>query len=99
MVDPRRVHLTVAKYVMRYLKGTLDFFLCYSLDNEFRLFGFTDSNWAGSTIDRKCTSRCFFSFGSAMISWISRTQSIISLNTAEAKYIEACIACCEVIWI
>jgi hypothetical protein len=29
LVEPRRVHLVAAKHVMRYLKGTLDFGLCY----------------------------------------------------------------------
>jgi hypothetical protein len=33
LVEPRRVHLIVAKHVMRYLKGTLDFGLCYTGDH------------------------------------------------------------------
>ena len=34
-----------------------------------------------------------------MISWQSRKQSSIALNTAEAEYIAACSANCEVIWL
>jgi hypothetical protein len=34
-----------------------------------------------------------------MISWQSRKQSSISLSTAEAKYIVACSASCEAIWL
>jgi hypothetical protein len=30
LVEPRRVHLVAAKHVMRYLKGTLDYGLCYT---------------------------------------------------------------------
>jgi hypothetical protein len=56
LVEPRRVHLVVAKHVMRYLKGTLDFGLCYNGDQDFRLIGYTDSDWAGSVSDRKSTS-------------------------------------------
>jgi hypothetical protein len=37
LVEPRRVHLVAAKHVMRYLKGTLDFGLCYTGDHDFRL--------------------------------------------------------------
>ena len=99
MVDPRRVHLTAAKHVMRYFKGTLEFGLCYSSDSEFRLFGFTDSDWAGSTADRKSTSGCCFNLGSAMISRLSRKKSSITLSTVEAEYIAACTACCGAIWI
>jgi hypothetical protein len=84
LIDPRRVHLVVAKHVMRYLKGTLEFGLNYNGDHDFRLSGYTDSDWAGSVSDRKSTSGCCFSLGSAMISWQSRKQSSISLSTAEA---------------
>ena len=45
LVDPRRVHLVVAKHVMRYLKGTLDCGLSYDGDHDFRLSGYTDSDW------------------------------------------------------
>jgi hypothetical protein len=37
LVEPKRVHLVVAKHVMRYLKGTLDFGLCYNGDHDFIL--------------------------------------------------------------
>jgi hypothetical protein len=34
-----------------------------------------------------------------MISWQSRKQSRISLNTVEAEYIVACFVSCEFIWL
>jgi hypothetical protein len=34
-----------------------------------------------------------------MISWQSRKQSSISLNTVEAEYIATCSASCEAIWL
>jgi transposase InsO family protein len=99
LVEPRRVHLVAAKHVMRYLKGTLDYGLCYTGDHDFRLYGYTDSDWAGSASDRKSTSGCCFSLGSAMTSWKSRKQSSIALSTTEAEYIAACSASCEAIWL
>jgi hypothetical protein len=69
LIDPRRVHLVVVKHVMRYLKGMLDFGLCYNRDHDFRLVGYTDSDWARSVSERKSTSRCCFSLGSALTSW------------------------------
>jgi hypothetical protein len=84
---------------MRYLKGILDFGLCYTRDNDFRLSGFTDSDWAGSVSHTKSTSGCCFSLGSAMNSWKSRKQSIISLGTTEAEYIATCSSSCEAIWL
>jgi hypothetical protein len=81
LVEPRHVHLVVGKHVMRYLKGTLEFGLCYNGDHDFRLIGYIDSNWAGSVSDRKRTSGCCFSLGSAMTSWKIRKQSSIALRT------------------
>jgi hypothetical protein len=34
LVEPKRVHLVAAKHVMRYLKGTLDYGLCYTGDHD-----------------------------------------------------------------
>jgi hypothetical protein len=99
LVEPRRVHLVAAKHVMRYLKGTIDYGLSYEGDHDFTLSGYIDSDWAGSVADRKSTSGCCFSLGSAMISWQSRKQSSIALSTAEAEYIAACFASYEAIWL
>jgi hypothetical protein len=99
LVEPRHVHLVAKKHVMRYLKGTLDCGLSYDGDHDFTLNGYTDSDWAGSVSDRKITSGCCFSLGSAMISWKSRKQSNISLNTTKEKYIDACSASCDTIWL
>jgi hypothetical protein len=99
LVEPRRVHLVVAKHVMRYLKGILDFGLSYNGDHDFNMSGYTDSDWAGSVFDRKSTSGCCFSMRSAMILWQSRKQSSIALSTIEAEYIDACSISCETIWL
>jgi hypothetical protein len=55
LVEPRRVHLVYAKHVMRYLKGMLDFGLCYNRDQDFRLIGYSDLDWAGSVSERNIT--------------------------------------------
>ena len=80
LVETRHVHLDDAKRVMRYLKGTLYFDLCFTRDHDFRLSGYTDSYWEGSVFDRKSTSGLCFSLGSTMISWKIRKQSSIALN-------------------
>jgi hypothetical protein len=99
LVEPRRFHLVAAKHVMTYLKGTIDYGLSYDGDHDFTFSGYTDADWVGSVSDRKNTSGCCFSLGSAMISWQSRKESSISLSTAEAEYIAACSASCEAIWL
>jgi hypothetical protein len=73
-----------------------------------RLQGYANSDWAGSAVDRKGTSRCCFSLGSAMVSWCSRKQTFVALSTAEAEYIVVCMetreasvaskAPCRIVW-
>jgi hypothetical protein len=99
LVEPIHVHLVATKHVMRYLKGTLYYGLSYDGDHNFTLSGYTNSDWAGSVSDRKSTSRCCFSLGSAMISWQSRKQSSIVLSTAEEECIVVCFASYEAIWL
>jgi hypothetical protein len=43
LVEPRRVHIVVAKHMMRYLKGMLDFDLYHTRYHDLRLSGYTDS--------------------------------------------------------
>ena len=72
LVQPRRVHQIAAKDVMGYLKGTIEFGLYYDGNHDYRLYGYTDADWARSVSDRKRTSGGCFCLGSAMISWFSR---------------------------
>jgi hypothetical protein len=67
-VEPRHEHLIVAKHVLRYIHGTLNYGLRYISSNDIQLHGFTDSDWAGSAEDRRSTSKICFSFNSTMIS-------------------------------
>ena len=61
LVKPRRVHLIAANHVMRYLKGMIDFVLCYVGYHDYRLYGYTDADWAGSVSGSKRTSSgCYF---------------------------------------
>ena len=55
--------MIVAKHILRYLKGTFDYGLKYEENQKFNLEVYEDSYWAGSDIDKKSTSRCYFSMG------------------------------------
>ena len=63
LTDPRHVHLIAAKHILRYLKGTVDYGTKYDANQNINLEGYVDSDWVGTSIDRKRTSGCFFSMG------------------------------------
>ena len=99
LTDPRSVHLTATKHILRYLKGTIDYGLKYDVNQKINLEGYVDSDWVGSAINRKSTLGCCFSMGSGVISWFSRKQSCVALSTTEAEYVIACSASCEAVWL
>ena len=45
LVKPRHVHRIATKHLMRYLKGTIDLGLYYGRYNDYKLYGYKDSNW------------------------------------------------------
>eukprot|EP00253_Pinus_taeda_P017227 PITA_17227 len=67
-------------------------------EDEVKLCGFTDADWAGSPTNRKSTSGGIFSIGSATVSWYSRKQRSMALSSAKAEYMAASLAACEAIW-
>ena len=99
LIDLRHVHLITAKHILRYLKGTIYYGLKYEANQNINLEGYVDSDWEGSAINRKRTSRCFFSMGSSVISWFRKKQSYVALSTVEAKYVATCSTSCEVVWL
>ena len=68
MVERRRAHWAAAKHVLRYLQGIVEPGLKYTRDNDIRLSGFIDVDWAGILVDRKSANKYCFSFGSGMTS-------------------------------
>ena len=82
------------KHVFRYLKGTLDYKLCFQkYDDCLTLTGFSDADWGGSE-DRKSTSGyCFLlNKNGGVISWKCRKQPTVALSTCEAEYIATIVA-------
>jgi hypothetical protein len=72
MENPSKLHLAAAKRILQYLQGTKNHGILYKQQDENRLIGYSDSDWAGSYDDRKSTSRYVFCLGTNIISWCSR---------------------------
>ena len=99
MENPTKIHLLVAKRILRYLQGTRDFGLFYKKGEKLELFGFTDSDYAGDQDDRRSTSGYVFMLGTRTISWSSKKQQIVSLSTTKAEFIAATACACQAIWL
>ncbi|XP_021617899.1 uncharacterized mitochondrial protein AtMg00810-like [Manihot esculenta] len=71
----------------------------YAKTPEYKLYGFTDSDWARCLEDRKSTTGYVFSLGSGAVTWSSKKQATIALSTSEAEYMTATASTCKVVWL
>ena len=65
----------------------MDYDLLHGADCGFGLVGYTDSNWASNVTNRKSTSRCCFSLGTAVIAWRSRKQTRMVFLTTQGEHV------------
>nr|GEV86273.1 retrovirus-related Pol polyprotein from transposon TNT 1-94 [Tanacetum cinerariifolium] len=56
-VTPKASHLHAVKRIFRYLKGKPHLGLWYPKDSPFNLVAYSDSDYAGASLDRKSTTR------------------------------------------
>ncbi|GJV15346.1 hypothetical protein Tco_1360669 [Tanacetum coccineum] len=68
-------------------------------DSPFELESFSNSDYAGASLDRKSTiGRCQF-LGKKLISWQCKKQTIVANSTIEVEYVTAASCCGQVLWI
>ncbi|KAG9450314.1 hypothetical protein H6P81_010279 [Aristolochia fimbriata] len=96
--SPKESHVKLARRILRYVKGTINWGLWFSRDSNTLLAGYSDADWAENVDDRKSTSGGCFYLGNNLVSWYSKKQNSISLSTAEAEYIAAGSCCAQLIW-
>ncbi|GKA80506.1 hypothetical protein Tco_0787198 [Tanacetum coccineum] len=98
-VNPKVLHLYAVKRIFRYLKGQPKLGLWYLKDSPFDLLAYTDSDYAGESLDRKSTTGGCQFLGCRLISWQCKKQIMVVNSTNEAEYITASNCCRQVLWI
>ncbi|KAL2345957.1 hypothetical protein Fmac_007242 [Flemingia macrophylla] len=63
-----QIHFKAAKRILRYIKGTICYGVKFQPVKDFSLYGYSDSDWAGSNDDMKSTSGYCFTFGYGVFS-------------------------------
>ena len=98
MSRPGKKHWEAVKWILRYLKGSLDTCLCFT-GASLKLQGYVDADFVGDIDNRKSTIEFVFTLGDIAISWVSNLQKIVTLSTIEAEYVAATEAGKEMIWL
>ncbi|GJX01287.1 putative ribonuclease H-like domain-containing protein [Tanacetum coccineum] len=92
-VTPKTSHLDAMKRIFKYLKGKPNLGLWYPRDSPFDLEAYSDSDYAGSNLDRKSTTGGYQFLGRRLISWKCKKQTIVATSTTEAEYVAAANYC------
>ncbi|GJV07049.1 copia protein [Tanacetum coccineum] len=95
---PTEKHLKEVKRIFRYLRGTVNVGLWYTMDSGFELTGFSDADYARCKDTFKSTSGGAQSLGEKLVSWSLKKQDYTSLSTAEAEYVSLSACCAQVMW-
>nr|GEV80828.1 retrovirus-related Pol polyprotein from transposon TNT 1-94 [Tanacetum cinerariifolium] len=98
MKEPMTKHLKIVKRILRYIKGTVDYGMFYSTSEDFKLVGYSDSDWLRSKDDGRSTLGFLFFLGNNAF-WSLKKESIVTLSSCEAKYIAAPSCVCHAIWL
>ncbi|GKA35427.1 putative ribonuclease H-like domain-containing protein, partial [Tanacetum coccineum] len=77
-VNPKVSHLHAVKRIFRYLKGQPKLGLWYPKDSPFDLVAYTDSDYAGASLDRKSTTGGCQFLGCRLISWQCKKQTVVA---------------------
>nr|GEX04916.1 uncharacterized mitochondrial protein AtMg00810-like [Tanacetum cinerariifolium] len=98
-VTPKALHLHAVKRIFKYLKGQPKLCLWYPKDLLFELEAYTDSDYAGASLDRESTTRGCQFLKRRLISWQCKKQIVVANYTTEAEYVAASSCYGQVLWI
>ncbi|RDX98796.1 hypothetical protein CR513_18244, partial [Mucuna pruriens] len=88
MDNPQAPHMTAAKHILRYLKGTSDIGLLFPIGNDQNrscIEAYSNSYWFDDKVERKSTSGYLF--------------NVVALSSCEVEYIGSAEAACQSLWL
>nr|GEX59321.1 uncharacterized mitochondrial protein AtMg00810-like [Tanacetum cinerariifolium] len=93
------MYLTSSRSDIMYLKGKPHLGLWYLRDSPFNLVTYSDSDYAGGSLDRKSTTGGCQFLGCRLIFWQCKKQTIVATSSTKAEYVATASCCAQVLWI
>jgi hypothetical protein len=86
MHNPRELHLTAMKRILRYLQGMSNYGLLLRHLSGSDLVVYTDADWTGCP-DTHCSMSGYAVFlGDNLVFWSAKRQTVVSRSSTEAEY-------------
>ena len=96
--NPGLAHWAAVKRIFRYLRGTIDFALCF-YRGDFMLKGYNDADWASDRDQCKSTLGYVFILGGSAVSWCSKKETRVALSTMESEYMACATVVQKAVWL
>lgn len=83
-VTPKTSHMTAVEKIFRYLKTYPNLGLWYPRESPMELITYSDSDYAGASLDRRSTTGGCQFLGCRLVSWQCKKQTMVATSTTEA---------------
>jgi len=101
MHDPGKDHWEAVRWILRYIKGTVDVGLIFEKDiaDKQECTGYVDFDYAEYFDKRRSTTGYIFTLFLAPVGWPCTLQSTVALSMTEVEYMALTEALKEAIWL
>jgi hypothetical protein len=86
MQELHEIHWKAAKFIVRYVQGTITFGIHYATKSTLELIRFTNYDWVGNSTDCKSTFGYSLSLGYGPIYWSRNKWVVIALSSTKVEY-------------
>lgn len=83
---PQKVHWNAVKRIFKYLKSTPNYRSLYSSDENIKIIGYSNADYAGDITTRRSTSGSAFYVSKGLVARGSQRQKSVSLSTSESLH-------------
>jgi len=97
--NPGRAHWNALKYVLAYVKGTIDYGITYKGGGSLQPHGYVDLDYAGCRDTRRSTEGNIFMVAGGPVSWECKRQDTVALSIVEAKFMAFSKATTQALWL
>jgi len=95
----QKVQMDVVTQILKYIKGTFDYGICFWHGENGALQGCVDTNWARDFEHWRSMFSFIFTLGTSPISWSTNNQSSMETSSTKAKYRVMTKATKETMWL
>jgi len=101
MSNPGELHWKMLKHLLRYMGGTIEHGLFFSIDKSSSnpLIGYSDSSFGDCPDSGRSTLAYVFLYHGCVLSWFSKLNTYVTLSTNQSEYSALALAGREAEWI